>query len=148
MKRKFEIDCDDGLDIDEILAEVFEKVKGGYNCNFQYAKHAEKLKEAGKAKSTNQAAEIIAEETGESQSAVRSKIQRGEAAQCAQEQQQPENIEESKTVSEITNDAQVAELCKRLKVRIWELKRTVWNHELRAFVLDTIQKIVLTAAKN
>lgn len=150
MQRTVKFECGKDANIDEILAEVFEQLKGGYNCNWSYSQHAKKLKEVGKAKSTNEAAGIISEQTGESKEAVRHKIREGEkVGDDRQETQQPEIIEseQEKGECELGYDKEIDDLCQQLKRRIRILQKTNWNWGMRNYVLDVVQNVALKAAK-
>jgi hypothetical protein len=50
-------------------------------------------------------------------------------------------------ISETGFDDDVFELCKKLKSRIYELRRGAWNANSRKFVLDMVQPLVILAAK-
>jgi hypothetical protein len=71
---KIVIECADPNDF-EAMIQAAQEAAG--KCNITYAKQAEALKEAGVVKSEREAARKIAEETGEPEKTVMSRIYRG-----------------------------------------------------------------------
>ena len=91
---KIIIDCADPNDLQE-MENAIEKAMG--SCNVTYFRQAEAMKEAGTAKSLNDAAEKIAKETGESKRSVETKVYRGkkQITQPAENYATPSNHTES-----------------------------------------------------
>jgi len=107
-------------------------------CNVTYFKQAEKMKEAGKATSDREAARKIAKDTGESDGAVRLRIQRGrdEVAQGV-----PPNQTKADQIFILSQASEIRKEKKRKQNKVnAELKQTIKEQPIPS---DKYQTIVI-----